>query len=315
VKNDYARRKRAAEARVVRWEWASAPDRSPVPFWFEREKKPRGRRIPAPRRPRDQVAYGLDAGGQVAVEREGPYETFHAEGEWIRFHHGAVDTVGRTRHRGGKIVELAQEGPWGGFVERYRWKGGRIVRIDRRAEAWTDWFEITWDGDEVAEILGWDPFRKRASIVYARPREPAAKLAAAVEKRLARLIPRAVPKQPLFSLVLAYDGEGHEPLPPALGVGLDSERPGRDPASYRNYPILFADEKLAILCRKLNQQLGIGEGAALLERVCAALRKKSWKRASGFLVYAVDFGLRELPRALRRARTGAASRRRRSSRP
>jgi hypothetical protein len=145
--------------------------------------------------------------------------------------------------------------------ERYSWSVDRVVRIDREVEGgWSDWFEISWDDEGVTEILGWDPFRERTSIVYARPRESRKQLLAAVEERLTEVIPRIVRKiaGPWFVI---YEEE----LPPALGVGSE-------------YPILIVDERLSILCRKLNQQLAMAnahkEARAMLERVCAALRKK-----------------------------------------
>jgi hypothetical protein len=251
--SDYRDRRRDAEKRVVRWEFASAPDRALEPLWFERNRLPRGRL-----NKKGPVAYGLDDDGRVVVERHDELEIFYAPGqrEWIAYRERTAIESGRARFDGERIVALERSG----FRERYHWKGDRVVRIEREVDqGWKDWFEISWDKRGVTEILGWDPFRERTSIVYARPRESRKDLLAAVEKRLVQVIPRTMDKEGDWFVL--YDNE----LPPALGV--DNE-----------FPILLIDERLSILCRKLNQQLAMApayeEARAMLRRVCAALRKK-----------------------------------------
>jgi hypothetical protein len=364
--DEYRARKREAERRVVRWEWYTSHSRHIEPFYFERNKFARGKSLKAPRTPKDgEVAYGLDESGQVLVERQYVsilrdgvrwcYETFHRPGkqtlEWVRYSYApdkGATAVHRATYDRQRIVTLEMRGRYGGHRERYRYQGENIVKIDREVEqqdgrGWTDWFEVKHDSlGRVSEILGWDPYRKRKSIVFARPQdgEKLNDLAEAVEARLVTLIPRAIAKckwkEPAFSLVVAYDGEGNDMLPPAVGVGLTSERAmwngSKDmwnPAEYRNYPLLLpTDEKLSVLCRKLNQQIAMkgqwSKGRKLLERVSAALRKKSWKNVlpttDDFAVYAVDYECGNLSQALKQAgvkrgKKRAASRRPRNSRP
>ena len=251
--SDYRARKRDAEKRVVRWEFASAPDRALEPLWFERNRLPRGRKSK-----KGPIAYGLDDDGRVVVERNEDLEIFYAPGqrEWTSYRERTPIETGRARFEGERIVALER----GGFRERYQWKGDRVVRIEREVDdGWRDWFEISWDKKGVTEILGWDPFRERTSIVYARPRESMKQLLAAVEKRLLQVIPRTIDRK--GSWFVLYENE----LPPALGVG-------------EEYPILLVDARLSILCRKLNQQLAMEdahkEARVMLGRVCASLRKK-----------------------------------------
>jgi hypothetical protein len=70
AKGEYAARKKTAEARVVRWEWFTSDDRALQPFYFERNRFSRGKRLLIePGLPREgYVAYGVDAQDRVLVE-------------------------------------------------------------------------------------------------------------------------------------------------------------------------------------------------------------------------------------------------------
>jgi hypothetical protein len=125
--------------------------------------------------------------------------------------------------------------------------------------------------------------------------------------------------------VLGYDGNGNDMLPPTLGVGLVREREGWlgakkaeaaallwNPAEYQHYErdsLSLKDEKLFALCSKANREIATKDkwsaGRSLLTRVAASLRAVDWPPilpvSEDFVVYAVDFELASLRKALRGA--------------
>ena len=356
---EYARRKKLAEKRVVRWEWATWQDRSIEPLYFEMCKFARGKRLPRPPRRIEQgyVAYGLDAEDRVVVERTYSEivhrgrrrfdETFyeHSEDglvEWVHFDHSPAKSpiaVGRATFSGERIISAAGRGTGGGSTSRYFYRGDRIVRIEtdglqpdapRRDRRWSQRFAVRWDERGRLAKITRDSRESRPEIVYERlsRRESLKGLVAALEKELVAQIPKAVAalrlRQPVYSLVLAYGGGGEE-LPPAVGVGLASERdrwlsagPEHakwylwNPAEYRHYargPLCMGGKKLLSLCSKVNQEIGLQDkwwlGLSVVHRVAARLRAVPWSSllpvTDDFVVYAVDFELGDLRDSLRQA--------------
>ncbi len=81
---DYKKLKKATEAAVVRWEWATKQRHSHVPAYFETRNQTRGRALKAePTTWSYQVQEGYDAKGRMVVERrrtntkDSQYETFY----------------------------------------------------------------------------------------------------------------------------------------------------------------------------------------------------------------------------------------------
>jgi len=316
ARREYPRRKKAAFARVVRWEWASRADRSPQPFYFERQGIPRGRRLRGePKRFKKDVGYGLDAQGDVAVERvfvgmtsdgrpwfqEVFYERHESSLERIHYHPiprekvvGVVE-VARATFEGDRIVSWAAGTDAEASYEEYSYEDGRIVRIDRtsgqrrRGKKTTDDHEtlqVRWGRGKVVQI------RERGSVgsrtLYKRPEngEPFAKLAADVLERLVELIPRRVAavklKERAYCLTIAYDGEGNGMFPPSLALGRAVERDDWAES---------ADGRSA-------------QGRSVLVRLAAILQPKlrrSLPVTRDFVVYAVDLELTTRRGSLRRA--------------
>lgn len=149
-----------------------------------------------------------------------------------------------------------------------------------------------------------------------------------VRSRLLALVPQLVAAagiaEPIYCVALAYDGEGNDALPPAIGIGLDSERQrwkaehGKkagqwlwNPAEFQHYEkghTQLEDEPLEEACDYLNGKTAeSGSGAAaikLLVEVAAELNRLAWPQAvhrtPDFVVYAVDFELAHLRKNLKR---------------
>jgi hypothetical protein len=145
--------------------------------------------------------------------------------------------------------------------------------------------------------------------------------------RLLALIPQVVTnaglKDAVYCVALAYDGEGNDPLPPTIGIGLESERKrwlaahGKDardwvwnPAEFLHYEkshTQIEDEELEEACDLLNSKLAEGDSIApavkLLVEVATELNRYPWPetflRTSDFAVYAVDYELGSLRKNLK----------------
>lgn len=224
---EYARLKQECERRVVRWEWATFSIYHPQPFYYERERIPRGRKLAGrPDELKDGThEYGIDEAGRVVVVREyggmdGPkYEEFFAfdEGlvkgarfDWRRPKSAApvVQAVNVTRQRldvRGRIVSLDTFAMFGRSSETYEYDGGgRIVRVRGSYESRED----KGLGHHYVDELGFDPAGRLSlvrrkyppqkeypngaeRVIYLRPQkgQSVRELAKVIEEKLVRLVP------------------------------------------------------------------------------------------------------------------------------
>jgi hypothetical protein len=141
-------------------------------------------------------------------------------------------------------------------------------------------------------------------------------LKATIHNRLVELAIQVVAhagiEAPIYCVLLGYDGEGNDVLPPSLGIGLESERQhwvsahGKDawqwlwnPAEFQYFekPVTqLEDDGLAEACDLLNNHLAERESLApavkLVVGAAAALNKIAWpreiRRTEDFVVAAVD---------------------------
>jgi hypothetical protein len=144
-----------------------------------------------------------------------------------------------------------------------------------------------------------------------------------IRDKLIELIPEqielAAPDEPVYCLVLAYNGE--EPsglLPPMLGLGLESERQAWlsqgiakasrtmwNPANFKNYDhegLWLEDPELSDLCEEADafvEETGESEPVReMLVEVSQVLAEMVWEgqltTTPDFVVYAVDFERRDL---------------------
>jgi hypothetical protein len=341
LKESYASLKKKCAARVVRWQWASSEWFSPEPFYFELSRLRQGRLLA--RRPgrikQGMCQYGFDGAGKVVVVRECQFgndfshEFFWSRGDVIE---GAKFDESAER----KLVQISRQFYKKGRLVRFEWfmkdsserqtlsyRDGRIV-----ASKLVSWmrhygrhvrrFEMEYDriGRLAAIYERGDMVMRKGGreVRYKRPGkgESIAELAKVVEEKLVELIPAAVAKSsikgPAYCLVLAYDLEGNDLLPPLLGVGLEKERAewmkrgereAREmmwnPAEFKHFgePSMELEERdLLAACGMLNQMLSVkrtaGPAKKVLNRVAARLMKHDWdgvlEVTRDFVVFAVD---------------------------
>jgi len=153
-------------------------------------------------------------------------------------------------------------------------------------------------------------------------------LKATVRSRLVALTPQLVLstgiREPIYCVSLAYDNEGNDPLPPLIGIGLESERvawkaqygnKARDfiwnPAEFTHFEKPYTqleDEALEEACDYLNSKAAETGSAAsaikLLLEVATELNNLNWPeeilRTPDFVVYAVDLEQGDLRRNLKK---------------
>lgn len=301
------------------------------------------------------VAYGIDALGRVVVDRHYvglthgarhlyteqffAYDPAWVEGVLYDQHKEPI-AVNRATLSGLRVSELAKRGRGGGVFSRYTYDDDRLVRIDQDVIAqsdgtrgWSQWYDVAWDDlGRVAKVTQ-QTKDSPGYIVFERKQrgESLASLVAELEKQLVAEIPKRVAAlaltAPIYSLVLAYDGSGNPDFPPALGVGLVSERNEWstlsyacdliwNPAEYSLYDtetLAVRDPALCALAEKVNRlidQAGAnGVGAKALNRVATSLRTLGWSAIApvtdDFVIYAIPFELGGLYGKLKAATTKA----------
>jgi hypothetical protein len=228
--------------------------------------------------------------------------------------------------------------------ETYSYAGGNLVRVDvlvkrfpGTANETTDRYHEEWTYDDLSRVEGvvaTYPARSaaypkgRTLPVYRRPKraETIESLGGVVARGLLEWIPRAVAaakvRKPVYALVLGYGAEN--PLPPVLGLGLESERQkwskqyGADAGQVLwdveefthtvRAELEGPDAGLARACALLNLQIRqkrkYAAAQQLLNRVAARLTKRDWsgclKPTPDFVVVASDIeGQNDVPTNLR----------------
>jgi hypothetical protein len=146
----YASLKSACERQVVRWQWATFAIRNQHPFYFERERIPRGGKLAA--RPAQIMSgmreYGLDGNDEVVVARNYcEFPGVFGEELFVR-ERSRVDSflfgnrkdiinLIRQHFSDGRISSIDMRAIHGQHTETYRYDGsGRITSIHRSEQGW-----------------------------------------------------------------------------------------------------------------------------------------------------------------------------------
>jgi len=226
----YARLKRQAEKKVVRWEhwtglhWHWDPSELKMEQWENRthwKKNPPKQTNPG----EAYYSYGYDSAGRVVVIRclTEHFIRYSRDGfEVSEYYEGKLHNVGSGLFVGEKTVSVTKAGMSG---EK-------------------DWMRVQWDGDQIVRIV-FGEYGEKASLewvftntgklvgMHDLPRKlpkgtNLKTLSKAIRHHLLKTVPMVVAKsrikEPAYCLILAYDGEGNGVMPPEVIVGLDSER-------------------------------------------------------------------------------------------
>ena len=167
---DYAKHKRAAEASVVRWEWATKPRFHPAPAHFETLKLSRGKKLAAEPRPwkAAQAHEGFDREGRIVVSRErtavrgDSYETFYfyEPGGIAQLHYnsgGGWIHAGWHTLKAGRVVASDSLSQLGGSSREYEYDAhGRVTRCVAHGvhadKPWEQTFAYDHAGDKLAHV-------------------------------------------------------------------------------------------------------------------------------------------------------------------
>ena len=331
---EYTARKAAAEAQVVRREFYSDDAVNARPFYFERFEMTPGR--PLKQRTPNATEHGFDAKGRLVLLRSPSDDEDPASEEFFAYHPDRVESINYRLGKGtplyasiqrfnkGRILEcdVMDVKPPSEFDERYFYKGDRLVEIQathiqpgtRTAGRWDVQYDSAGrfrclrrfdDAYDLFFVIHWNP--------ATAPKFD--ELVTRIRKRLVQLVPEVVRKSRIkdraFAVALAYDWE-NDPLPPYIGVGLESERQhwlsskGKEakaflwnPAEYKRYEdgtLNLSDKELEedceILCQLILAKSDTWSAQKLLNGATMELNKRDWSKVlpvtEDFVVYAVD---------------------------
>ncbi|MCC6574035.1 MAG: hypothetical protein IT462_09600 [Planctomycetes bacterium] len=249
----YADLKAAAEAKVVRWQWATFATYSYKPAHFEISKYARGRLLPSePTPPVSGVhGYGFDANDRIVVERQQTefpgrvYETFFVhepdgiaachyhhdpEKPWINAEWLVVGAKGviecHTVYARGSSKSLTYTYDELGRMSRCQRRGSKSngeIEVD-------DWWELEYDGTGQIVRVYWCYPDGRRILNFERPAKEAT-LRACRKKLLTQLTEAIVTTlrskkidDEVYAIVIShYDAQYEHRLPPDVSVGLVSE--------------------------------------------------------------------------------------------
>lgn len=306
---------------------------------FERAGIKRERQVSAAKQAK--FTYGVDANGPVVYAKvESNRYQFHEE---LQIRDGNV--VFLTRYNSNKgfppwleytlQMVLGADGKPKHLIsvhgqDRYTWREDKLVRIDTQSQYGRSHEELVYD--VVGELdRVWRVSFGGRTLRYKRPgkgvnlKSLEKSIGGRLPAEIARTVTAARIKAPVYCLVLAYDGEGNDVLPPCLGIGLDSERQqwiranGKDakdliwnPAEFIHYEkphTQLKDKELDKACEMLNDALrprdNFSPAVELLNNVATELGKMDWKGSlnttADFVAFAVDFELGELKKNLKQS--------------
>ena len=250
----YPALKKACEAQVVRWEWASFGLYHPKPFFNERKKIGKGRKLdgkPATIKS-GMRQYGFDSDDRIVVVRQYTefsgrfYEEFFVATEdqiegthFDPYEHKPVGNVTRQTFKDGRIISFGLWGTNGESTEAYQYNGDRITSIKTIGTNFLPRKEYS-----IAETIGYDEIgrlsliqrefsegnRTSKEILYKRPRkgESVNELVEIIRGKLVRQIPETLRAARIadrvYCLILPYTKEDAPVLPPEIALGLDRQR-------------------------------------------------------------------------------------------
>lgn len=170
-RREYEKRKSAAEACVVRWEWASAPRFHPEPAHYETRKISLGTTLP--RAPKlwkiGQAQEGFDASDRLVVQRQRTMIRGNVLEAFFRYTRGGIEDVMYIAPSGdwifavwhtvkaGRVVASDGLSQLGGYSREYHYDDrGRMTRaVSHGVEADTPWartYEYEYEREKLARV-------------------------------------------------------------------------------------------------------------------------------------------------------------------
>lgn len=330
----YAKAKKEAEARVVRWQWSTDAIASLEPCHFEIELGTRGKLLAKPpRAPKNVVEQGFDENGELAVERSYTtlpgrcYETFYARrpGGIARRHFTyeptkkAINTSYLTL-RGDRVTRI--DTLYAGTNQKsvvYTYDArGKLARVSREGPgAHRDRLDVEWSGDTVMRVWRVDGTDRSVHFERAPRAASLASQAKALEAGLTKAILAALRAakidEEVYAVALYWTGAGYEHrLPPDVAVARASfrdriaKRPRArallwNPAEWDDEIELALDAPLAERCRIASadiwQNERFDEADAFVRKLAARVGKSKLplRTTKDVVVYGVALDYPEAP--------------------
>ena len=280
--------------------------------------------------------YGFDQLGRVVVMKSGclwkkdesviNHDFLRYSGNSLtgsRFFGNDLFYVYDARLNESRVVHLELFGPEPWSWKDIEWQGNRVAKVTigngKKAE-----FEVAYDGS--GRVIS-DIDLAKARI---KPLPPGITLQSLSDEILKNLTDAVIKtaslaniKDAVYSLVLAYDGEGNGVFPVEIGFGLEAERQEWlrkhgpkarqkiwNPAEFKHYGkkhTQLRGKHLDKLSSMFNQELERRQSDAparrLLNEVATKLGRTDWSgklnTTDDFVVYAVDFELGDLKKNLK----------------
>ena len=317
---------RAAEARVVRWDWVTAARHSHEPAHFETHNFARGRLLPKqPTKIKHHRQEGFDSTGMLVVTRHYLFDTRTAERTVDVVEPGGIASYYMSEQghffnarwfttHGGRITAVDGVYSESSASRRYGYDDqGRVTGYEatgiRKGAPTFDARDIEYDAAGDIATVYWRYEDGRRTVYYERPvktetlavRRKA--LVAGLANHVAAALERLAVSEPAYALCVHYtDADYKDRLPPEVGLGTASYRtPGQDPAltydptewDHPSIPLTL-DEELAAMCRRVNADIHINkhqkQADALMADLATALGRMNLpiRRTPDFACYAVN---------------------------
>ena len=331
----FARLRKSCELKVMRWEYWTEENWHWDP---EHPLKYASKPYSAKQTTKEKALciYGFDQLGRVVVMKSGclwkkdesviNHDFLRYSGNSLtgsRFFGNDLFYVYDARLNESRVVHLELFGPEPWSWKDIEWQGNRVAKVTigngKKAE-----FEVAYDGS--GRVIS-DIDLAKARI---KPLPPGITLQSLSDEILKNLTDAVIKtaslaniKDAVYSLVLAYDGEGNGVFPVEIGFGLEAERQEWlrkhgpkarqkiwNPAEFKHYGkkhTQLRGKHLDKLSSMFNQELERRQSDAparrLLNEVATKLGRTDWSgklnTTDDFVVYAVDFELGDLKKNLK----------------
>jgi hypothetical protein len=331
---------------IERWIYATSALFLFDPLPFEAVGLTRGRELKSEDKAR--IKYGLDHEGRIVYEWSGVPGCFQES--FLRYEPGTVfraaydctELKGQlfarflvaaqlVLDRDGKAVSLQRGVGSSASRQSFIWEEGKLACVEISDSMGESMVELQYDALGELEKV-WRGSGKNRQLYFKRPPRNAnlpsleRVIAAELPAEIRSIVRRCKVKDPVYCLALAYDGEGNGPLPPCLGIGLESERRRWrqeraaeakvhiwNPAEFAHYekPHTQLQNRRLLRMMELYQTLLESKSASfsravkLLNQVAKQLATFDWSDSlnitDDFVVYCIDFELCTLSRNLRQS--------------
>jgi hypothetical protein len=251
----YKTLKKSCEGRVVRWQWATFAIHEAEPYYHERHKIARGRKLKV--KPAKVTSgmhqYGFDADGRVVIVRDYTefkgrfYEEFFTYGDRVvegtlfdgSSEKRVINVTCKTFDGDGKIIQYEAVATGGESTEIYEYARDRLKVIRKSGISYLPRSVYRFDDELEYDAIGrlsvirrvdLSPKASRPHILYQRPQKGQSlnELAEVIREKLVRRTPQALRakrlKGPAYCVILLYTNEDSIVLPPTLAIGLEEER-------------------------------------------------------------------------------------------